>query len=149
MKEFIIDFYNYHYYWLVPVLTWIGIQLFKFIYDRVETGKWHKERLTGSGGMPSSHSALVMCLATIIGKTCGINTPLFGVAAIFAGVVIHDAAGVRREVGKQAKIINEILLKKGVTGEEKLKELVGHTPFQVLIGSIIGFIVGIIMPLKF
>jgi len=117
MKEFIINFYNYHYYWLVPVLTWIGIQLFKFIYDRVETGKWHKERLMGSGGMPSSHSALVMCLATI--------------------------------VGKQAKIINEILLKKEITGEEKLKELVGHTPFQVLIGSIIGFIVGIIMPLKF
>jgi acid phosphatase family membrane protein YuiD len=149
MREFIIDFYNYHFYWLVPVLTWIGIQLFKFIYDRVETGKLHLERLTGSGGMPSSHSALVMCLATIVGKNFGINTPVFGVAAIFAGVVIHDAAGVRREVGKQAKIINEILLKKGVTGEEKLKELVGHTPFQVLIGSIIGFIVGIIMPLKF
>ncbi len=149
MREFITDFYNYHFYWLVPVLTWIGIQLFKFIYDRVETGKWHKERLTGSGGMPSSHSALVMCLATIVGKNFGINTPVFGVAAIFAGVVIHDAAGVRREVGKQAKIINEILLKKGITGEEKLKELVGHTPFQVLIGSIIGFIIGIIMPAKF
>ena len=149
MREFIIDFYNYHFYWLVPVLTWIGIQLFKFIYDRVETGKWHIERLTGSGGMPSSHSALVMCLATIVGKNFGINTPVFGVAAIFAGVVIHDAAGVRREVGKQAKIINEILLKKGITGEEKLKELVGHTPFQVLIGSIIGFIIGIIMPAKF
>jgi acid phosphatase family membrane protein YuiD len=88
-----------------------------------------------------------MCLATIVGKTYGINTPVFGVAQIFAGVVIHDAAGVRREVGKQAKIINEILLKKGVTGEEKLKELVGHSPFQVLIGSIIGFIVGLIMPL--
>ena len=97
--------------------------------------------------MPSSHSALVMCLATIVGKTYGINTPVFGVAAIFAGVVIHDAAGVRREVGKQAKIINEVLLKKGITGDEKLKELVGHTPFQVLIGSLIGFIVGIIMPL--
>ena len=149
MREFIIDFYNYHFYWLVPVLTWIGIQLFKFIYDRVETGKWHLERLTGSGGMPSSHSALVMCLATIVGKNFGINTPVFGVAAIFAGVVIHDAAGVRREVGKQAKIINEILLKKGITGEEKLKELVGHTPFQVLIGSIIGFMIGIIMPAKF
>ena len=149
MKEFITEFYKYHYYWLVPVLTWIGIQLFKFIYDRVETGKWHIERLTGSGGMPSSHSALVMCLATIVGKNFGINTPVFGVAAIFAGVVIHDAAGVRREVGKQAKIINEILLKKGITGEEKLKELVGHTPFQVLIGSIIGFIIGIIMPAKF
>ena len=90
-----------------------------------------------------------MCLATIVGKNFGINTPVFGVAAIFAGVVIHDAAGVRREVGKQAKIINEILLKKGITGEEKLKELVGHTPFQVLIGSIIGFIIGIIMPAKF
>ena len=147
MREFFAEFYKYHYYWLVPVLTWIGIQLFKFIYDRLETGKWHLERLTGSGGMPSSHSALVMCLATIVGKTYGINTPVFGVAAIFAGVVIHDAAGVRREVGKQAKIINEVLLKKGVTGDEKLKELVGHSPFQVLIGSIIGFIVGLIMPL--
>ena len=149
MREFIIDFYNYHFYWLVPVLTWIGIQLFKFIYDRVETGKWHKERLTGSGGMPSSHSAVVTGLASMIGKSQGIDSPIFALSVVFAFVVMYDAAGVRREVGKQAKIINEILLKKGITGEEKLKELVGHTPFQVLIGSIIGFIIGIIMPAKF
>ncbi len=139
------EFFNYHFYWLVPVLTWIGIQLFKFIYDRVETGKWHIDRLLGSGGMPSSHSALVMCLATLIGKHVGLDTPTFAISAILAGIVMFDAAGVRRAVGKQAKIINETLLAKDKSGEQKLQELVGHSPFQVLIGALIGFIVGIIM----
>ena len=97
--------------------------------------------------MPSSHSAVVVSLATMIGKSQGITSPIFGLAVIFAFVVMYDAAGVRRAAGKQAKLLNKIVETPGLSGvevTERLQEVLGHTPIQVFVGALIGLIVGLI-----
>lgn len=134
---------NYKYIF-VPLFMWFGIQFFKLIYDRFETKEWHLGRFWGAGGMPSSHSAVVVSLATLIGKNVGFDSPLFALSAVFAFITMYDAAGVRRAVGKQAKILNDILTDQKLTGVEKLQEMTGHTPVQVLMGAVIGFIGGMI-----
>lgn len=98
--------------------------------------------------MPSSHSAVVTSLATMVGKAYGIDTAIFAISLIFAFVVMYDAAGIRRAAGKQAKILNKIVETPGLTGvevSEKLVEVLGHTPIQVLVGAMIGVVVGIIV----
>ena len=98
--------------------------------------------------MPSSHSAVVASLATLIGKYEGVNSPIFAVSLIFAFVVMYDAAGVRRAAGKQATLLNKIIETPGLTGievSEKLLEALGHTPIQVLVGALIGVVAGVIL----
>lgn len=129
---------------IVPFCMWFGIQFFKLIYDRIETKKWHIERLMGAGGMPSSHSAVVVSLATLIAKHIGVTSPLFALSGIFAFITMYDAAGVRRAVGKQAKVLNDILMNQKLSNAEKLQEMTGHTPFQVVVGALIGLIGGLI-----
>ncbi len=134
-------------YLVVPFATWFFIQLFKLIYDLVTTKQFNFKRILGAGGMPSSHSAVVVSLATMIGKSQGITSPIFGLSIIFAFVVMYDAAGVRRAAGKQAKLLNKIVQTPGLTGvevTEKLQEVLGHTPTQVFVGALIGVIVGMI-----
>ena len=134
-------------YIYVPFLLWFGIQAFKVIYDLVTTHKFNFKRILGAGGMPSSHSAVVVSLATLIGKNQGVDSPLFAVALILAFVVMYDAAGVRRAAGKQAKLLNKIIETPGLTSvevSEKLVEVLGHTPKQVLVGALIGLIAGLI-----
>lgn len=97
--------------------------------------------------MPSSHSAVVTSLATMIGKTQGLTSPIFALSVIFACVVMYDAAGVRRAAGKQAKLLNKLIETPGLTNlqvQEKLVEVLGHTPVQVFAGALIGIVVGII-----
>lgn len=135
-------------YVIIPFLTWFFIQLFKLIYDLVTTKKFNFKRILGAGGMPSSHSAVVVSLATMIGKDVGVDTPMFGLALIFAFVVMYDAAGVRRAAGKQARLLNKILETPGLSGlqvQEKLVEVLGHTPKQVFVGALIGLVVGLIV----
>ena len=134
-------------YIYVPFLTWFCIQLFKVIWDLVTTKKFNFKRILGAGGMPSSHSAVVMSLATVVGKTEGFDSTTFALSVIFAFVVMYDAAGVRRAAGKQAQLLNKLVETPGLTGvqvSEKLVEVLGHTPLQVLVGAIIGIIVGCI-----
>ena len=134
-------------YIYIPVLLWFGIQLFKLIYDLVTTKKFNFKRIMGAGGMPSSHSAVVTCLATLIGKSEGVDSIMFAMATIFAMVVMYDAAGVRRAAGKQAHLLNKIIETPGLTGvevQERLVEVLGHTPLQVIVGAAIGIIVGIL-----
>lgn len=98
--------------------------------------------------MPSSHSAVVTSLATLIGKYQGVDTPIFAISVIFALVVMYDAAGVRRAAGKQAKLLNKIVETPGLSTmevSERLVEVLGHTPIQVIVGAIIGFIAGLIL----
>lgn len=133
---------------LIPFLVWFFIQLFKLIYDLVKTKKFNFKRILGAGGMPSSHSAVVTSLATMIGLSEGMQSPIFGISVIFAFIVMYDAAGVRRAAGKQAKILNEIVNTPGLSGVEvtgKLQEALGHTPIQVAVGALIGIIVGFIV----
>lgn len=134
-------------YLIVPFGTWFFIQLFKLIYDLVTTKKFNFKRILGAGGMPSSHSAVVVALCTMIGKNYGIDSAIFGLSVIFAFVVMYDAAGVRRAAGKQAKLLNKIIQTPGLSNvevTEKLQEVLGHTPTQVLVGALIGLIVGFI-----
>ena len=134
-------------YIYIPILLWFGIQLFKLLYDLVTTKKFNFKRILGAGGMPSSHSAVVTSLATLIGKNIGVGTPMFAMALIFAFVVMYDAAGVRRAAGKQARLLNKIVETPGLSGvevSERLAEALGHTPLQVFVGAIIGIIMGCI-----
>lgn len=125
---------------LIPILSWFYAQVLKVIIHWYINRKIVWERLVGDGGMPSGHSATVASLATITGLLRGVDSFEFAVAAIFAIVVCHDAMGVRQETGKQAVMLNEILriLESQDLPEVKLKELVGHTPLQVLAGILIG-----------
>ena len=115
----------------------------------IELGKNRKINirvLVETGGMPSAHSALVTALATGVGLKLGWNSPDFAIAAIFAIIVMYDAAGVRQAAGKQARILNQIideLFREHPTfNEDRLKELLGHTPFQVIVGSALGVTIG-------
>lgn len=142
-----MNFYTEYRFLIVPIVTWFCIQAFKVIWDLVTTKKFNFKRIVGAGGMPSSHSAVVVSMATMIGRNSGINSSLFALSAIFAFVVMYDACGVRREAGKQAHILNEIVNTPGLSQvevNEKLVELVGHTPKQVIVGTLIGLIVGLI-----
>ena len=134
-------------YIYVPIILWFCIQSFKLIYDLCTTQKINFKRIIGAGGMPSSHSAVVTCLATLIGKSEGVDSIMFAMATIFAMVVMYDAAGVRRAAGKQAHLLNKIIETPGLTGvevQERLVEVLGHTPLQVIVGAAIGIIVGIL-----
>lgn len=146
MNDFWNIFQNKYIY--VPLLTWFSIQLFKVIHDLVVTKKFNFKRIMGAGGMPSSHSAVVMSLSTMIGKSEGFGTPIFAISFAFAMIVMYDAAGVRRAAGKQAQLLNKLVETPGLTGiqvQEKLVEVLGHTPKQVLVGALIGIIVGVIV----
>lgn len=134
-------------YLIIPFAVWFFIQLFKLIYDLVTTRKFNFKRILGAGGMPSSHSAVVTSLATMIGINQGFDSQMFALATIFAFVVMYDAAGIRRAAGKQAHILNMIVNTPGLSGvevTEKLQEVLGHTPTQVIVGAIIGVLVGLI-----
>lgn len=140
--EFVQNKYIY-----IPFLLWFSIQLFKLIYDLIVTKKFNFKRIMGAGGMPSSHSAVVAGLATLVGKYEGVNSALFALSFIFAFVVMYDACGVRRAAGKQAALLNKLVETPGLTGiqvSEKLVEVLGHTPVQVFVGAMIGIIVGLI-----
>ena len=145
MGNFLDFFHNKYIY--IPLLTWFGIQLFKVLYDLVVTKKFNFKRIMGAGGMPSSHTGVVMSLTTLVGKSEGFASPLFAVSLIFSFVVMYDAAGVRRAAGKQAQLLNKLVETPGLTGfqvQEKLVEVLGHSPIQVIVGAVIGVIVGAI-----
>ena len=142
-----MEFFAQYKYLIIPFAVWFGIQLFKVIWDLVVTHKFNFKRILGAGGMPSSHSAVVTSLATMIGKSQGINSPIFALSVIFACIVMYDAAGVRRAAGKQAKLLNKLIETPGLSNiqvQEKLVEVLGHTPTQVFVGALIGIVVGLI-----
>ncbi|MBR6404018.1 MAG: divergent PAP2 family protein [Eubacterium sp.] len=135
------------------VVGWAAAQVLKTLIFLIVNKKLQLERLFGDGGMPSGHSATVSAVALSAGLECGFASPIFAVAMIMAIVVMHDAAGVRLETGKQAKVLNEMMeLMEKLSGselsyEDKLKEFVGHTPFQVGIGCLLGILVAALMHL--
>lgn len=140
---------------IVGIVSWFFAQVFKCISNLILTKKFSIERLFGDGGMPSGHSATVMSVAVATGLYEGFNTAIFAVAMILAIVVMHDAMNVRYQAGKQAELLNAMAdMFEKITGadlpnEEKLKELLGHTPLQVGAGSVLGVAVAVIMYLFF
>jgi acid phosphatase family membrane protein YuiD len=142
-----MEFLNDYKFIIIPISTWFFIQLFKLIYDLVTTKKFNFKRILGAGGMPSSHTAVVTSLATLVGISEGFDSPMFAISAIFACVVMYDATGVRRAAGKQAKLLNKIVETPGLSKvqvSERLVEALGHTPMQVVVGAFIGIVVGIV-----
>ncbi|MBO6196414.1 MAG: divergent PAP2 family protein [Butyrivibrio sp.] len=128
---------------------WLVAQVLKTIIYVAVNKTFNPERLLGDGGMPSSHSATVMAMVTSTAFYFGPDTFEFAVTAILALIVMHDAMGVRRETGKQAKVINNMMdwfvQNSDISPEEKLKEFVGHSPTQVFFGALLGIIVGAVV----
>ena len=131
---------------VLALLAMISVQVFKFASHWIRNRRIDVGRLTGTGGMPSSHAASVAALSTAIGLTSGWRSPLFGAVAFFSLIVIYDAAGIRRAAGKQAKVLNRIIddLKAHhhVEGEQ-LKELLGHTALEALTGVAYGIVLAL------
>jgi acid phosphatase family membrane protein YuiD len=132
----------------VSLFAWLLAQLLKVVFNVIFMKKLDLTRLVGSGGMPSSHSALVVSLASSIGIQEGFQSPLFALSVAVALVVMYDAAGVRRAAGKQARVLNEIvsaLQEHRAVTEEKLKELLGHTPIEVIAGALLGILISVLL----
>jgi len=130
---------------LVALLACFIAQALKLVFDFGKHGKVDVRVLVETGGMPSSHSALVAALATGVGQTIGWSSTEFAIASVFAFIVMYDAAGVRQAAGKQARILNQIIdeffQEDHHFNEARLKELLGHTPVQVIVGSALGIAV--------
>ena len=131
------------------LLAWFLAQLIKVMLDLVLLGRLDVRRFFSSGGMPSSHSALVVACTAAIGKLTGVQGPLFALAVILSAVVMYDACNVRRSAGDTARLVNKILEHmEQLTAEDladNLKEVMGHTPLQVLMGALLGLGVGLLV----
>ncbi len=143
-------FFN-NYLLMLPIVGFLSAQVLKTIIDLLINRKFSPERLLGSGGMPSSHAALVCSLFVGTAKKFGMSSPFFAITFVLAVIVMYDAMGVRLETGKQAKLLNRIIedLREENhewSSEKKLKELVGHTPLQVLSGALLGVLLAIMIP---
>ncbi len=141
-----------NYLLMLSIFGWVAAQLLKTLLDFLVNGKFDGERLVGSGGMPSSHAALVCALFVGAAKKFGLSSPYFAITFVLAAVVMYDAMGVRQETGKQARLLNIIMddlrdEKEGAGLEhDRLKELVGHTPLQVLSGALLGAMISVLVP---
>ena len=132
------------------ITGWFVAQVLKTIIHIIVNKQFVAERLVGGGGMPSSHSATVCALTTASGMKYGVGSFEFAVSFVLAMIVMYDAMGVRRETGKQAKLLNSVFFENilnldGVFLQEKLKEYVGHTPLQVVAGAILGILIAVLI----
>lgn len=134
---------------ITALLGWLVAQVLKVIIVRIKDKRFDLRRLIGSGGMPSSHAAFVTALTTAIACIDGLASTGFAIAAVLSFVVMYDASGVRRETGRQAEILNDIIENYGKDTPEvmgkRLKELIGHSPFEVFMGALLGVLIGILM----
>lgn len=131
---------------LISVAAWAIAQVLKLLISVAVYHKFDINYLITGGGMPSSHSALVCACAASTAFDSGLASPMFAIAAVLAFIVMYDAAHVRRETGEQAKVLNYIMRNwtqvRPEEFEDELKELIGHTPLQVAVGSVLGVAVG-------
>lgn len=146
---------SWNYILVTALVGWFVAQLLKTIINCVLMRKFDINRMWGDGGMPSAHSATVCAMVVATARTSGTSSAMFAVAAVVAIITMHDAMGVRRETGEQAKILNRMIgdwMDMGaksapILGDKKLKEMVGHTPIEVISGAIVGILIGILMPI--
>jgi uncharacterized protein len=133
---------------LAPLVAWAIAQAAKVILTSMHQRKLNLRVLAETGGMPSSHAAIVMGMTTAVGKYAGVSSAAFAIALIFSFVVMYDAAGLRRAAGRQAAILNRLvedLVHMRGMQEQRLRELLGHTPVEVLVGAVLGIAVGLIL----
>lgn len=134
---------------MTAFVGWFIAQFLKALLYAYLNRQFKFERLVGSGGMPSSHASTMMAAVIAGGWHYGLQSFQFAITVLLALIVLHDARGVRLETGKQAEVLNKLMrhadLKELFQDEAYLKELVGHTPFQVAVGAVIGAVTGILM----
>ena len=137
---------------ITALLGWLIAQVLKVIIVRIKDKRFDLRRIVGSGGMPSSHSSFVTALSTAVAFETGLESPLFAACFVLSFVVMYDASGVRREAGRQAEILNDIIENFGKDAPEmfgkRLKELIGHSPVEVAVGAVLGVFIGVLMYLK-
>lgn len=165
-----------NYYLIVAIIAWVSAQVLKTLFTFIKTKKVNLERMVGAGGMPSAHSATVCALAVAISRKVGVASPEFALAVIFAAIVMYDAMGVRRATGENAKVINKMVdamkaeaenekpaekhdeeplefyeddddFSVEELGSKELKEFIGHTPFEVLAGALLGILIAMLIPI--
>ena len=146
-----MDFFNaliHNTVFMSAVTGWFAAQVIKTVIYTCITKSFDPERLVGSGGMPSSHSAFVCACASATGRLCGWSSALFAITAVIAIVVMYDAANIRHAAGEHAKILNYLMDQWAQEGHTpfgtRLKELLGHTPIQVLAGAALGIVIGLL-----
>lgn len=133
---------------IVSAVAWAVAQIGKTFYELIRQRKLNLHSLVSSGGMPSSHSALVTGLATAAGRITGIDSAAFAITVVLAAIVMYDAAGVRRAVSIQARILNTMIdeaFQGHPIAEKRLRELIGHTPVQVFVGGLLGIGIALLM----
>ena len=129
----------------LPIISWFLAQLIKFIINFIQNRKIDFRKLVSSGGMPSSHSAITVCLAAVMAIKHGLNSSEFAISTILSFVVMADAAGVRRAAGKQAEVLNKLIYhSREIRVDKELKVLLGHTPIQVIAGAALGILVALL-----
>lgn len=145
--------FEYNYVLLTAVISWFSAQIIKTIIHLIRYRTFNPERLFGAGGMPSSHSALVCSATLAVSRKIGTNSVEFALMFILAVVVMYDAMGVRRAAGLHAKEINRInkTIEESTNDSKpeeykELKEYLGHTPFEVLGGALLGILISLIVP---
>ena len=153
--QFIREIFSFNPILTVSLLGWFTAQVLKTIINFILLGKFQPERMWGDGGMPSAHSATVCAMTIATARIAGVESPIFAVACVVAIITMHDAMGVRYETGEQAKVLNK-MIDEWIDVSEKnapflqnmhLKEMVGHTPLQVVAGFLVGAAVGFLYPL--
>lgn len=131
---------------LVALTAWFMAQFSKLLIILLRERRLDFQNVMSAGGMPSSHSAVVVALATRVGIVDGVASTTFAIASTFAAVVLYDAAGIRRAVSIQGRILNRMLEEVKEyqrLNEKRLLELLGHTPFEVFVGSLLGLLIGL------
>lgn len=126
---------------IAALLAWLIAQILKVVVHRITSGQLDFRMLSSAGGMPSSHSAFVAALTAGVGIEQGFDDPLFAACFVFSSIVMYDATGVRRAASQQARILNQIveeLFEGHPISQERLRELLGHTPVQVFFGALLG-----------
>lgn len=146
---------SWNYVLTTAITAALMAQLIKILLNLFIFHRFIAERMWGAGGMPSAHSATVCAMVVATGRYCGTNSTLFALATLFSIIVMYDAMGVRYETGEQAKIINRLFREWidqesevfSFLGDKKLKEMVGHTPIEVVSGAALGIALGFAMPM--
>lgn len=142
------DFFLFNPVLFSALIAWTLAQILKVLIEFIILRKWNWALLFQAGGMPSSHSAMVSATSLSIGMLIGFDTGVFALSAVLAMIVIYDATGIRRQAGKQAVLINNMIdeITKGkIPPQDRLKEVLGHTPGEAIMGTLLGLVIAFLI----
>jgi hypothetical protein len=143
----LLEFYAQYKAIILPIICGLVAQVLKVVGYYLKERRINLMRATEPGGMPSSHSAAIVALCTVVGFESGVHSMVFAVTLMLSLVIMYEAAGVRRAAGEQAEVLNRIMEEfyhGRKVSEGRLRELLGHTPFEVVVGAAMGFLAGLL-----